>query len=462
MARARRAAAGGESGLFDGASFPFTESRLEAARKAVLEGAVDTDGAGRRSWRDDDCRGLSIVVNEKTGSSVFYFVGRVSGQTVRRALGDADAVRLVEARQAVGRLRFDRSLASVFSPRPADDDADQGDTTPIVADVLDAYLDAHESGRWLPGNRSRKPTDRTMQFYRDLRRAVMTERVRRKVKGTDEYQMVPGEDFEQLTLQAFADRLPDIHHALVKRAPIQANRAVQLWRNLFAYAADTGAWNGPNPAIGTGRADRLAKATEQPRQRVLTDAEAKRLDAAMKADAPLWRHLFLFSMLTLQRMGAVCHARWDDIELSGKDASWTVPKRWMKGRRSAHRIPLSDIPQALELLRARRAMVPDSCPWVFPAADGEGPVSTYKTAWKRILERAKLWSEDREQRPRPHDLRRTGGSRMVSAGVPLNVVTKALGDAESSVGMVAKTYAVVVDAALRDAFAATARRRPRR
>jgi integrase len=462
MARARRAAAGGESGLFDGASFPFTESRLEAARKAVLEGAVDTDGAGRRSWRDDDCRGLSIVVNEKTGSSVFYFVGRVSGQTVRRALGDADAVRLVEARQAVGRLRFDRSLASVFSPRPADDDADQGDTTPIVADVLDAYLDAHESGRWLPGNRSRKPTDRTMQFYRDLRRAVMTERVRRKVKGTDEYQMVPGEDFEQLTLQAFADRLPDIHHALVKRAPIQANRAVQLWRNLFAYAADTGAWNGPNPAIGTGRADRLAKATEQPRQRVLTDAEAKRLDAAMKADAPLWRHLFLFSMLTLQRMGAVCHARWDDIELSGKDASWTVPKRWMKGRRSAHRIPLSDIPQALELLRARRAMVPDSCPWVFPAADGEGPVSTYKTAWKRILERAKLWSEDREQRPRPHDLRRTGGSRMVSAGVPLNVVTKALGDAESSVGMVAKTYAVVVDAALRDAFAATSRRRPRR
>ena len=462
MARARRAAAGGESGLFDGASFPFTESRLEAARKAVLEGAVDTDGAGRRSWRDDDCRGLSIVVNEKTGSSVFYFVGRVSGQTVRRALGDADAVRLVEARQAVGRLRFDRSLASVFSPRPADDDADQGDTTPIVADVLDAYLDAHESGRWLPGNRSRKPTDRTMQFYRDLRRAVMTERVRRKVKGTDEYQMVPGEDFEQLTLQAFADRLPDIHQALVKRAPIQANRAVQLWRNLFAYAADTGAWNGPNPAIGTGRADRLAKATEQPRQRVLTDAEAKRLDAAMKADAPLWRHLFLFSMLTLQRMGAVCHARWDDIELSGKDASWTVPKRWMKGRRSAHRIPLADIPQALELLRARRAMVPDSCPWVFPAAEGEGPVSTYKTAWKRILERAKLWSEDREQRPRPHDLRRTGGSRMVSAGVPLNVVTKALGDAESSVGMVAKTYAVVVDAALRDAFAATARRRPRR
>jgi hypothetical protein len=51
---------------------------------------------------------------------------------------------------------------------------------------------------------------------------------------------------------------------------------------------------------------------------------------------------------------------------------------------------------------------------------------------------------------------------MVTAGVPLNVVTRALGDAPSSVGMVAATYAVVVDEALRDAFAASAGRGRRR
>jgi integrase len=461
MGRAQRAVGSGENGLFQAAAFPFTESRLEQARKAVLGGLVDTDESGRRSWRDADCRGLSLVVNEKTGSAVFYFVGKVNGQTARKALGDIDAVRLVEARQAIGRLRFDRSLTSVLVPRAADDD-EAGDTTPIMKGVMDAYLDAHEAGRWLPGNRSRKPTDRTMKFYRDLRRAVMTEKIRRKRKGTDEYEMVDGEDFEQLTLQAFADRLPAIHAALVKRASVQGNRAIQLWRNVFAYAADSGSWKGPNPAIGTGKADRLTKTAEEPRQRVLTDAEAKRLDAAMKTDAPLWRHLFMFSMLTLQRMGAVCNARWEDIDMKGKDAAWTVPKRWMKGRRSAHCIPLADNPQALEILRARRAMVPDGCPWLFPAAEGDGPVMTYKTAWKRILERAKLWSEDREQRPRPHDLRRTGGSRMVTAGVPLNVVTRALGDAPSSVSMVAKVYAVVVDEALKDAYAAVSRRGSRR
>ena len=51
---------------------------------------------------------------------------------------------------------------------------------------------------------------------------------------------------------------------------------------------------------------------------------------------------------------------------------------------------------------------------------------------------------------------------MVSAGVALNVVTKALGDSQASVSMVAKTYAIVSDEALRDAFAATFQRRRRR
>jgi integrase len=459
MGRARKGQGDADSGLFERASFAFTESRLEAAKRAVLEGAVPTDESGRRSWRDADCRGLAVVVNEKTGSSVYYFIGKVNGQTSRRAIGPTDTVRLQEARHVIGRLRFDRSLASVLAPRPAEaDDAEPADTTPVLKGVLDAMLDAHETGRWTPGNRSRKPTDRTMRFYRDLRRAVMVEKVRRKRAGTDEYRLVDGEDFEGLTLQAFADRLPDIHAALVKRAPVQANRAAQLWRNLYAYAADAGLWAKANPALGTGKADRLAKTTEAPRQRVLTDAEVKRLDRAMKADAPVWRHLFMFSMLTLQRMGAVCNARWEDIELAGDDAAWTVPQRWMKGRRSAHRIPLRDIPDAIAILQARRKAVPKSCPWVFPAPDGDGPVVTYKGAWKRILERAGLWSEDKARRPRPHDLRRTGGSRMVTAGVPLNVVTKALGDAESSVSMVAQTYAVVVDQALRDAFAAVGRR----
>lgn len=449
------------AGMYADSKFPFTEARLEQARKAVLEGIVDTDGSGRRSWLDSDCPGLRLTVNAGTGSSVFYFQGKVNGQTVRRALGDTDAVRLVEAREAVRRLRYDRTVTGALAPRPAERDED-ADRTPVVQGVMDDMLAAHAAGRWLPGSRSKPPSDRTIRFYSDLRRATMTEKIRRKRPGTDEYVVTDGESFEPLTLQGFADRLPAIYAALQKRAPIQANRALQLWRNLYAYAADAGLWSKPNPAIGTSKADRLTKTPEVARTRTLTDAEWKRLDKAMRSDAPLWRELFTFSMLTLQRMGACRNARWSDITLTGPDACWRIPARWMKGRRAGHVVPIAKDPQLLELLRARRRAVPKGCEWVFPATVGDGPVTDYKTAWRRILERAKLWSPDKEQRARPHDLRRSGGERMTSAGVPLQIVTKALGDAPSSAGMVAKVYAQVADAALQDAYASTARRRSRR
>lgn len=462
--RGEREMAPKAAGMYGGNKFAFTEARVDGARKAVLEGLVDTLADGRRSWLDAECPGLRLTVNAGSGSCTYYFQGKIGGQTVRRALGDTDAVRLVEAREAVRRLRYDRSMAGILAPRPAEaDDAEAADRTPLVNAVMDDMLAAHAAGRWLPGSRSKVPTDRTRKFYTDLRRAVMVEKIRRKRKGMDEYETVDGESFEQLTLAAFAARLGDIYAALQKRAPIQANRALQLWRNLFAYAADAGLWAGPNPTIGTGRTDRLTRTTEQPRQRVLTAPEAKRLDAALEADHALWRDLFRFSLLTLQRMGACCRARWDDITLTGRDAAWRVPAEDMKGRKGGHTVPLADIPEALELLRARRKEVPAGCPWVFPAAEGdEGHARNYDKAWERIVRRAKLWTEDRTRRPRPHDLRRSGGSRMVEAGVPLNTVTAALGNAPSSTAMVARTYAVVPDSAVRDAFAAVSRRARRR
>jgi integrase len=430
-------------------SFAFTEARVAAACKAAHPD--DADASGRRSWRDAACQGLTLLVNVHSGSAAYYFVGKQGGQTTRRLIGDVDVVRLEEARQTVNRIRFDCTFAASAAPRPVEPtDADEhGDTTLVVALVMDDMLAAHAAGRWLPGSRSKVPTDRTMKNYRDIRRAVMTD------KATQE-------DYERLTLQGFADRLPGIYAALQARAPIQANRALQLWRNLYAYAGDAGSWSSVNPAIGTGRTGRLTRTVEQPRQRVLTDAEAKRLDAALAADSPLWRDLFRFSLVTLARMGACRRARWDDITLVGKGAAWRIPAADMKGRKGGHTVPLADIPEALAILRARRAAVPAGCPWVFPAAEGDGPVSCYRAAWARIIRRARLWSDDRSRRPRPHDLRRSGGSRMVEAGIPLNTVCAALGNAPGSTGMVARVYAVVTQAAVKDAFAAVSRRGARR
>lgn len=423
---------------YRGASFRFTEAAVAAAcRTASPE---DADASGRRTWRDDGCRGLSLRLTVSTGTAVYYFIGKVDGKAVRRALGDVGVTTLAEAREAVNRLRFDRSTAAILAPRAAEaDDAEPVDDSPLVGAVADAMLDAHAAGRWLPGNRSRIPTDRTMANYRNVRRAQLT-------------------PHEAKTLRAFAADLPEAYAALQAKAPIQANRWLQLVRNLFAYAESAGLWDAPSPVVTTGT-NRLTRTPEQARTRTLTDEESDRLAAALDADQPLWRDLFKMSLLSLQRMGAVCSMRWADLVLDGPSAAWRIPASQMKGRRNGHIVPLADIPEALAILKARRALVPDGCPWVFPAADSGGHVVAYKSAWARIIRRAGLWHEDRQRRPRPHDLRRTGGARMTSAGVPLQTVTRALGDAPSSVGMVGKVYAMVLDDALRSAFAATSRHR---
>jgi hypothetical protein len=66
-----------------GKCFTFTEARIAAViRRVVDDGdATDADASGRRTWRDDGCRGLQLVVTLKTGTAVFYFVGKVGRES---------------------------------------------------------------------------------------------------------------------------------------------------------------------------------------------------------------------------------------------------------------------------------------------------------------------------------------------------------------------------------------------
>ena len=260
-----------------------------------------------------------------------------------------------------------------------------------------------------------------------------------------------------MTLKKFAAALPVSYTAIQARAPVQANRFLQLVRNVFGYAIDAGTWAQPNPAVGSGIA-RLTRTAERPRTRFLSDSEAARLDAALAADDPLYQHLFTISLLTAQRMGACARMRWEDVQLTGAPC-WRIPAVDMKGRRGGHVVPL--VPQAVAILRARRKIVHDASGWVFASVNGL-PLPAWSKPWLRIIRRAGLWHADADRRPRPHDLRRTAGARMTAAGVPLGVVTKALGDQPSSVSMVARVYAQVSDDALNDAFSAMAKPRRRR
>ena len=108
-----------------------------------------------------------------------------------------------------------------------------------------------------------------------------------------------------------------------------------------------------------------------------------------------------------------------------------------------------DAGEGLELGQVRGA-----CARVGRLGDDGEPIRNEDKAWARIIRRAGLWHEDRERRPRPHDLRRSAGAAMTAAGVPLQTVTAAIGDSPNSASMVARVYAVVGDEARRSAFRA--------
>lgn len=394
-------------------------------------------GGKTREWRDTHPQGSGLRLRVGKRSAVFFARCRVEGTMSAVKLGPAEG----EGRLSVDAAR--RALAQVKGGHGVPDrasSADPADTTPVLGPVIDACLEDHASGVWYPPRgRAKKPTDRTMLNYANVRRACL-------------------QGHEGLTLAQFAEQLPAIHKAIHNRAPVQADRMAQLVRNVFNYATANSLWGGPNPADGT-IAKRLPKSGVKPRQTVLTREQWQALDEALDAEAnPVWGAMFRVSIGTLMRMGAVVHMEWSDLSL-GKNPEWRIPARWMKGRKGGHTVPLDVLPEVLEILKARRKVVPKGCPWVFPSpSDPSRPAERYSKAWDRSIRRAGLWSEDAAKRPRPHDLRRTGGGRMTEAEVPLQTVTAALGNSPSSAAMVAQTYAQVTSKAVRDAYAKVGRR----
>jgi len=100
------------------------------------------------------------------------------------------------------------------------------------------------------------------------------------------------------------------------------------------------------------------------------------IDAVKASGAGLQTKLALeFLILTACRSGEVRGARWEEIELSGKDgvqsASWTVPASRMK-MKTVHRVPLS--PRAVEILEHARQLS-DGTGLVFPGAKSGRPLS---------------------------------------------------------------------------------------
>jgi integrase len=382
-------------------SWRFTPARIDAACRAVADGEVPTDASGRVQWRDAETKGLFLRVTSN-GHGTFTLFYKKAGKPIRKAIGIVGEITLGEAREAASALRYDRTLAAQVKPRERRGEQVEG---PTVGEAFDGYIDAAEAGTFTMGRRKQPITDRTAQGYRDCYAA---------------------------TLKAHADR------------PLSwlAENVVRLHREMGA-------------ASGTGKDRKPARPYQG--NRILHDEEEARLGTALLAEPLLWRDLFGLALLTGRRMSAVCRMRWGDVDLSRR--LWVAPREEMKGRKAAHGVPLDS--DAVALLKRRKAMAGES-EWVFPAVRSPGPVASWKTAWGRIRDAAGLGGKDRSQRVRPHDLRRSWGSRLIEAGAPTVTVNQLMGNSPSSVGMTARVYMQIPDAVQIEAIDGAFRRRQAR
>jgi integrase len=192
-----------------------------------------------------------------------------------------------------------------------------------------------------------------------------------------------------------------------------------------------------NPAAG------IPRFREEPRQRVLSVEELRRLRAALEAENELWRAFFLLAMLTGARKGALQRMRWEDIDLEA--AIWRVPAIWSKNRRV---ITIALPTEAVAVLR-RLCDTRGASPWVFPANSKSGHLAEPKGAWARVLKRAGVTGAN------IHDLRRTIGTAVAADGGNAAIIQAVLGHMSAQS---AKSYLHLSAEVAREAIEKAARR----
>lgn len=228
------------------------------------------------------------------------------------------------------------------------------------------------------------------------------------------------------------DRVQSLHARVGKSAPIAANRLLALLSSLYSFKMGKAA---PNPCRDVERFP------EHERDRALTREELPRFLAALeryrrehciirstkrgKREAGTPRENLLAMadaievlLFTGQRAGNVLGMRWADLDLEARH--WRIAAEHFKNGRS-HVAVLP--PAVAELLKRRRGGAAEGAVYVFPTADGSGPIPDVKRAWRKVLALAAI----DPQSIRLHDLRGTAASMLIESGAAAPIVGRQLG-----------------------------------
>lgn len=248
---------------------------------------------------------------------------------------------------------------------------------------------------------------------------------------------LPG--WEAKPVSVITSQVVAARHLEMSGTPRIANQTAKLVRTIFNFAIDQGTL--PIHAQPVRKKFHFFK--ENKRKRFLSKPELARLHDALERSGN--RDLLDFVMLAVfcgARKRDILSMRWQDIDWERR--CWEVPNP--KGE--PYTVWLSK--QALAVLKERPRIEND--PWVFPSATSEcGHLRDLKIGWDKALKAAGLYSRDQHLKITQHDLRRTLGSHLAMAGVPLPAIARALGHAPNSAATF--VYARVSDQSVQQAVA---------
>jgi integrase len=344
--------------------------------------------AKRTEYFDDDVPGLCLRITE-TGHRSWGLYYRFAGRQQRLSLGNYVAVSLKDARKKAKDALHDVSDRI----NPAATKREDRDS-PTFRTLAERYRDEYSVKK-----RSHKEMARIIDrilipYFGSMRAKEIT---RRDVK--------------------------DMVEKIAKRAPIMANRTLDLMRRIFK-------WGIEEDIVAASPCYPIRKPGEEhARSRTLTEDEIKNvwaeLDQATKGKKAQ-RKLRLqtaaslkLRLITAQRGGEVMSMEWSEID----GEWWTIPEKKSKNGLE-HRVPLS--PMALRIISQMKSLAEKKpSQYVFPGPRG-GHIENVQKAIQRVKENTGIQFVG-------HDLRRTAASMMTGMGIPRLVVGKILNHVEPGV-----------------------------
>lgn len=334
--------------------FEAREKRYDVRDSAFSKLLLRVEPSGKRTWYVD--------------------YTRKNGRRNTKKLGDADVLKVAEARE----------LAREYLAMVSKGEEPRKNNVLTLGDLVEK-----EYAPWVTAHR--KSASFTLQTLRNF------------------FGFIWKDNIEDITLGKveswrLAQKKRGVKSATVNRR-ITALRAVLNW----------GKRRGMIPGNPLDLLERLRETDSPDRVRYLSPEERARLMTTLEGAHPLHRGAVIVSLNTGIRQGALFDLRWTDIDFS--TGTITLRAESAKAEKE-QKVPMNHV--AHETLSA----LPRLGTHVFPHTRTGESVPNYRTAWETILRHAGI------ENFRWHDMRHDFASRLVMAGVDLNTVRELLGHAD--------------------------------